>query len=766
MASNIDFDRLERRLTAPAVAVERRRAWCGRDGGARLMELLEMGEGAGRLLLAGCAADFAARRFRGLAARGLRLEVCDIRESCSWVHGGDRDPVTDKALRIVQAATRCPGPREKPLPARPRIDRVVVVGGGLAGTRAATELARMGHPVELLERRPFLGGRAARIGPVFPTGDCGPCLPAPGARPGVRSCLHRNEDLEHPNLRIRRRTEVVSVTGGAGDLSVQVRSLPAMIGSECVDCGLCERVCPVRDPAGGCAAILADPYDGRVLRAIDLDRCTRCGACAEACPVGAIDLTPAAEVDVVEAGAVLIATGCEPAPGNLVRHLGHGEAGVVTQVELAGRLDVWEERAGSAGAPARHLLMVQCAGSRDRRGLPYCSRLCCMIALKHAIRLRRLFPAMRVTICFQELRTPGARDEEWYSTARREGVEFIRGSPAAVERDAAGGLVVELEDVATTRLRRLRPDLVVLSTGLVPAADGMSLARILGAPVDGAGFVLPLDAKNRPVETRAEGVFACGSATGPKTISESITEAAAAAARIHGFLTSDARRGDRSPAVDPVRCTGCGACVPACPFAAVSLAERPGRLPRPVSVRGGTRLALIDAAACRGCGICASRCPELAIAHPLEDATLLARLETLIGGVEQPVVGLVCAECAAAALSLGGRRRDPYPERVRLIELPCLGRVSALHLVEAARLGAAAVFLAGCVEGQCQYRSGDRSAIEQVALAQDLLRRGGREVPIEMWRLCAVAHGSVGRRIRDLCSRLGPVTPAAAGRGG
>ena len=754
MAGNLDFDVLERGLSAPDVTVERRAMWCGREAKGRLVELLELGDAAGRLLLAGCSSDFAARRLQGLTDRGLRLEAADIREGCSWVHGDARQAVTDKALRIAQAAIRFPARQERRVAPRPSANRVAVVGGGVAGAQAAVELARMGHPVELLERRPFIGGRATAIGAVFPTGDCGPCLPATVAQTGVRKCLYRNVAVDHPNLRIRRRTTVQSVTGRAGDFTVQVRTLPEMVGTECIDCGLCEAACPVPGPAGQATAITGEVYDGRVLRSIDLHTCTFCGACAQVCPIDAIDLTPAAELEQLSVGAVVIATGCEPAPGHLVTHLGYGRSHVMTQVELAEKLDSWQEQSSQGRAPARHLVMIQCAGSRDERRLPYCSRLCCMIALKHAIRLRKLFPEMRVTICFQELRTPGARDETWYLAARRAGVEFVRGSPAAVEPDGDGRFVVDVEDVGAGQMRRLRPDLVVLSTGLVPASEAAPVAHLLGAPLDDAGFIAQLDSKNRTTETRAEGVFVCGSASGPKTIAESITDATAAAARIHDFLISEGRQHAAHAGVDPARCVGCGACVEACPFGALALHDREAGASRPATVRPDAPVAAVDGDACRGCGICAASCPELAITHSLDDATLLARIAILATGTESPVIGFTCAECAAAAFALSGQRRDRYPERVSLIELPCLGRISALHLVEASRLGAAGVFLAGCVEGQCQYMSGDRSAQEQVALAAELVRQAGRTMPIEMWRLCAVEHHGVGHRIQEFCSRV------------
>jgi coenzyme F420-reducing hydrogenase delta subunit len=140
--------------------------------------------------------------------------------------------------------------------------------------------------------------------------------------------------------------------------------------------------------------------------------------------------------------------------------------------------------------------------------------------------------------------------------------------------------------------------------------------------------------------------------------------------------------------------------------------------------------------------------------HNLSDEALFGRIALMIEGAERPVVGFYCKECAGAAIGLSGQRRDQYPESVRLIELPCLGRLSALHIVEAARLGAAGVFLAGCAEGRCQYRTGDTSALEQKQIAEELLAEAGRPLPIELWHLCAVDRLSVGRRIRLFQARV------------
>ena len=754
---NIDFDRLEQHVGLHADVI-RGDHWCSRAGQARMLELMDAGAGgeAGdrrQLVFAGCSPDFAARRFQKLMARGLRLEIADIREGCSWVHGDDVTAVTDKAARIIDSSIAYPDAPADTVSYAKRHDTVVVIGGGVAGTQAGAELAQMGHHVELVERRAFLGGRAARIGTVFPTNDCGQCLPTTDAQAGTRKCFHRNVAIDHPDLTIRRRSTVEAVTGHPGDFQVSIRTLPNIVTDACVNCGACEAVCEVESSEPGKKAIFTEFYDGRVVRTIDLETCTFCGKCAEECPVEAIDFSQSPRRTTVHAGAILTATGCEPAPEKYFDYLGYGHDGVVTQVELAEMLDDWAAQASLGRMPVEELVMVQCAGSRDQRHLPHCSRLCCMIALKHAIRLKTLFPEMKVTICYLEMRTAGVGYENWFLGARKAGVEFLRGTPPEVQFDGHGRPVIEVEDVTAARKRVLRPDLVVLSTGMVPAIGTEKLTQTLAIDRDKDGFVEILDRKNRATETSGEGVFVCGSAAGPKALIEVNTEASAVASEIHNFLTSAGRCGTAASQVDAAQCVGCDTCSAMCPFGAITLVDRPESAPRPDEVKDDGKLAVIDAESCRACGICAANCPEVAIAHNLSDDALFGRIAMMTQGVEKPIVGFYCKECAGAAIGLSGQRRDRYPEDVRLIELPCLGRVSALHIVEAARLGAAGVFLAGCAEGRCQYRSGDTSALEQMQIAGEVLAESGAPLPLELWHLCAVDRLSVGRRIRMFHAR-------------
>ena len=163
-------------------------------------------------------------------------------------------------------------------------------------------------------------------------------------------------------------------------------------------------------------------------------------------------------------------------------------------------------------------------------------------------------------------------------------------------------------------------------------------------------------------------------------------------------------------------------------------------------------LAVVDAEGCHACGICAATCPEVAIrtTSPTTPSSVTSRLMT--EGVVTPLVGFYCRECAGAAIGLGGLRRDNYPANVRLVELPCLGRVSALHIVEAAGLALPVCSSPAVPRAAASTAAGDTIALEQAQVAADLLTDAGRPLPIELWHLCA-DRKSVGRRIRMFHAR-------------
>jgi heterodisulfide reductase subunit A2 len=226
--------------------------------------------------------------------------------------------------------------------------------------------------------------------------------------------------------------------------------------------------------------------------------------------------------------AVVVATGLDEVPPALIPEYGHGaKEGVLTALELEERLRAGRV-VGRGGAPIRSAVFVQCVGSRtERRGVPYCSALCCANAVKNALMLKRLDPSMAVTVLYIDLRTTGVGQEELYRQARRSGVRFIRGQPSLV-LEKGGDLVVCGENTLLRELYELRADLVVLSTGQRQSPANLLLLDSMGIRQGLAGFPA--------AESGVPGLFLCGSARGPMDLPAAIADARSCALAVHSYL--------------------------------------------------------------------------------------------------------------------------------------------------------------------------------------------------------------------------------------
>jgi heterodisulfide reductase subunit A-like polyferredoxin len=295
----------------------------------------------------------------------------------------------------------------------------------------------------------------------------------------------------------------------------------------------------------------------------------------------------------VEHGVTVVATGARewtPAVH------GYGtDRRVLTQLEL-------EERLGDgtiAPASLQDVVMIQCVGSRDAEH-PYCSRVCCQMALKSALRLKAEAPRVRVTVLYRDLRAYGLL-EEHYLRARRLGVRFLRFDEARPPEVLPDGEGLEVRTRVPPRGPdlALRADLVVLAAAIVPE-ENRELAEMLKVPRTAEGFFLEAHQKLRPVDFGSEGLFLCGLAHGPKRIDETIAQAEAAAARAATILARPHLQvGGVVSRVDPEKCSACLCCVRACPY----------QVPR-INAEGAAE---IEAAQCQGCGLCAAECPGKAI---------------------------------------------------------------------------------------------------------------------------------------------------------
>jgi heterodisulfide reductase subunit A len=260
----------------------------------------------------------------------------------------------------------------------------------------------------------------------------------------------------------------------------------------------------------------------------------------------------------------------------------------------------------------RSVVMIQCVGSREA-DRPYCSRICCAEAVKNALALKELNPATEVYVLYRDIRTYGMR-EEYYRKAREKGVVFIRysqESPPQVNLQSAIGnlqseVVVTVHDPILGRAIEMQPDILALSSGIVPQSGSEELAQMLKVPLNSDGFFLEAHMKLRPVDFATDGVFMAGLCHFPKFIDEAAVQAQAAASRAATILSRDTLEAEATIAnVDPARCSACHMCEGLCAYHAIEV--------KVVNERTGKQAAVVNEAMCKGCGACAANCRSLAI---------------------------------------------------------------------------------------------------------------------------------------------------------
>ncbi|MGD0209184.1 MAG: FAD-dependent oxidoreductase [Verrucomicrobiota bacterium] len=312
----------------------------------------------------------------------------------------------------------------------------------------------------------------------------------------------------------------------------------------------------------------------------------------------------------VSGGAIIVATGAQAA--KTTEFLYGKSDRVLTQVELEQRLHdkTWP-------AKGQNIVMIQCVGSRNEKH-PYCSRICCSMAVKNALAVKKLDPDANVYVLYRDVRTYGFR-EIYYQQAREAGVVFIRYSPEAPPQVTDNnGLVVTLKSPDLPDSLAIEADNVVLSTGVeVDLKNNKRISDMLKVPLNADGFYVEAHMKLRPVDFATEGIFLCGLAHSPKFIDENISQARAAAARAATVLSKTQLDVSAQVSyVDQQKCISCMTCVTVCPYSA------------PYCNKDGK--GQIEAAKCMGCGICAAECPARAIQlHHFETDQFMVMIKQL-----------------------------------------------------------------------------------------------------------------------------------------
>jgi len=321
-----------------------------------------------------------------------------------------------------------------------------------------------------------------------------------------------------------------------------------------------------------------------------------------------------------KAGVIIVATGAQVLKPELYRY---GElANVLTQLDLEQRLKDAEL------GEFQNVVMINCVGARIPER-PYCSRICCMTAIKNAALMKEINPQAKVYVLYRDLMTYGVEFEEYYREVKEAGVRFIRYTPSKVPQVIGAERVgsVRIYDELMDMELELPCDLLVLATPLIANDDNEELSKMLKVPIADGGFFLEAHVKLRPVEFPMDGIYVAGTCRWPADIRESIAQGYAAASEAviplrQGLVKVEAI----TATVDPKICKGCGTCVLVCPFDAIELKES--------EIRGleGKIVSEVNTALCKGCGLCAAACPNGAIQQRgFTDTQLISMVNALSG---------------------------------------------------------------------------------------------------------------------------------------
>ncbi len=664
-----------------------------------------------------------------------QLVITNVREQCALVHD-DKQDATEKAKSLIRVAVekaRMSTPLERKVVQR--FNEVLVIGGGVAGIQAALDLSKLGVMVHLVEREPTIGGLMPLLGKTFPEDSCAICIGGP------KMMDVGNEQ----NIEVLDFSEVEAVIKMPVGYRVHIKRKPRYVDSEkCVACGQCTERCPVSVPDqinGGISKRKAIylPHSNAIPRKhiIDAEACLyltkgSCRLCERVCPNQAINFTDEERFKDLYVGSIVVATGVDNWDARKNPKYGAQHKDVIDQFQLARYLDGEGPTAGiltkpSDGQKPKKIVMIQCAGSRDPEINSWCSRYCCMAAMKHAEEIKLHQGAdIDITILFKDIRAGGKYYEEFYNRVKTVGINFVHGNLERVTENPEGGLLVDYID-GKGQKTSASSDLVVLSTGMVPSKGTLDLAEKLGLELDRDGFFKEVDPKVASTLTKRSGVYLAGACHSPKDIPESVAQANAAAAMagLHLMREVDASKPMLTPTVDAGRCGRCGICPTVCPYQAITMPQE-----------GAVR---IDEIQCQSCGLCISSCPTRALDNPnfgfdLVDSQVKAALK---GGTETTqIIGFACNDCGYRLLDIAGVTGAKYSSSFIPIYVPCMSTVSLRHIIGALENGADGVMLIGCVKDRCHFEKGVDHAEGQLSLIKNLYEGSGGEMPVRVLKSC------------------------------
>jgi heterodisulfide reductase subunit A2 len=596
------------------------------DPGQSLIKSAIAEKGLTGVVVAACSPRMHEPTFRKACAEaGLNPYMCEmanLREHCSWVHEKG-EATTDKAIDLVRVLVEKVKYNQSLNAIKvPVTKTALVIGGGIAGIQASLDIANTGHKVILVEKEPSIGGHMSQLSETFPTLDCSQCILTP----------RMVEVAQHPNITLYTYAEIESLEGFIGNFKAKIRRKSKSLDEKlCTGCGLCTTKCPTKkipsefNEGLGMRPAIYVPFPQAVPNKPVIDRlhCTyylkgKCRICEKVCPTQAIRFDQEDTIVEVEVGAIVISTGFTVKQPDFFPEYGYGKyPDVITGLQFerlasASGPTLGEIQRPSDGKIPQTIVFVACAGSRDEaKGIPYCSKICCMYTAKHAMLYQHKVHEGKSYVFYMDIRAGGKNYEEFVRRAIEEdSVNYVRGRISRIY-EKNGKLIVKGVDTLLGAMPvDIEADMVVLATAGVANPGAEELAQKLHVSYDAYKFFAEAHPKLKPVETNTAGIFLAGACQAPKDIPESVAMASGAAVKVAALFSQDELT--REPLIAVVNrmappvyssCVGCFLCVSACPYQAIEKEEIKNRAGEVIK-----SVAKVNPGLCQGCGTCVAFC--------------------------------------------------------------------------------------------------------------------------------------------------------------
>ena len=714
-----------------------------------------------RVVIAACSFKLHGLLFRKTIEKAginrFLISFANIREQNSWVHADDPEKATKKAIDQINMSIEQVKLLE---PLEVQYSEIapstLIIGGGIAGIKAALVIADAGYKVYLVEKEPTIGGHMALFDKTFPTLDCSICILGP----------MMSEVNDNPNIELLTYSELEKVEGYIGNFNIKIKKNPRFIREDdCVGCiDICREVCPID---------IEDTFFPR--KAIDVpypqaiplypnileEYCIGCKACEQACDRDAIDFNQLPEFIDIQVGSIIVATGLKTFDPSILGELNYQKyPDIITSMQMERLLNTDGPTHGkiirpSTGKAPKKVSFILCVGSRNKQiHREYCSQVCCNSSIKQAVLIKKEHPETEINVYYNDIRAVGKNCEEFYNRARETfGIRFIKSNVSAVlKSDMSDELLIRGEDIIEDKLFENKTDLVVLVVGIEPADGTDELSILLNISQDPYGFLLEKHLKVKPSESSVNGIFLAGAIQGPKDIPSSIAQAESAAAKSISLIARG--KVELEPHVVlfyPEKCNLCRLCENICMFNALNIE--------------GNQLKITQVN-CTGCGACAAMCPEDALYIPgFTKAQISTQIQTVLKEKsESPLIlAYLCNWCSYLGADLAGISKLTYPTNVRIIHVMCTAMLNPSLIFESFFYGADGVLIAGCYPQDCHYKEGfNKAKVRYESIKEMLIEAGINEKRLKITSISAGEGEKFAQTIgefKEVLDNLGPIQP-------